>query len=307
VVRYLRLVGDCFMVSKRIQSLTLVLSHLRSILAVIVAVLLIAVMSPIHAQSPASPSFEVATVKSSNPNDPRPASLKFSRDSFSATGMTLKELIAIAYHLTYGADKQVSGGPDWIDSEKFDIQAKEDEAVSTHLNNLSAKQRGDEYRLMIQALLAERFKLKVHHETKELPTYTLVVTKNGPKLKLAVLDPHLRSNIPQSRINVMGKGFLEGHDSDVTLLVKTLSLQPEIGGRTIVDKTGLSGKYDFTLKWAPDFATDAPPSEEETSSSFESRPTFFSALQEQLGLRLIPAKSPISVIVVDYLDRPSEN
>lgn len=295
------------MAGKNIQNPALVRSHLLFIFTLIVAAASLVVVYPSYAQSPTSPSFDVATVKRSNPNDPRPTAIKFSQDSFSATNMTLKHLIAIAYHLTYGADNQVSGGPPWIDSEKFDIHAKEDETVSTQLNTLSAKQQGNEYRVMIQALLVERFKLRVHHETKELPTYMLVVAKNGPKLKPAVLDPHLPANIPRSRINVMGNGFLEGHDSDVTLIVKTLSLQPEIGGRTIVDKTGLNGKYDFTLKWAPDFATDAPSSQGEMPSSLDSRPTFFSAVQEQLGLKLVPAKNPIDVIVVDYLDTPSEN
>lgn len=263
-------------------------------------------VSQSNAPQSTPPSFEVATVRSSNPQKPLPPSLRFSPNSLNAENMTLQDLIAIAYHLTYGADQQISGGPHWIRSEKFDIAAKEDETVATQLHKLPAEQQGDENRRMIRELLAERFGLKVHHETRGLPTYVLLVAKGGPKLRSAVLSPR-PANIPPTRINVMGRGFLEGHDADIALFVKVLSSQSEIGGRTVIDKTGLTGKYDFTLKWAPDSTTDALSSRVETNSQPESLTSFFTALQEQLGLRLASTQQPVDVVVVDSADKPSEN
>jgi uncharacterized protein (TIGR03435 family) len=146
-----------------------------------------------NAQQPTPPSFEVATVKPSDPQRPLPPSLRFSPNRLSVGSMTLQDLISIAYNLTYGADQQISGGPDWIRSEKFDVVAKEDETVAAHLHKLLPEQQGDENRRMLRELLAERFALKVHHETKDLSTYVLSIAKGGPRLKPAVLDPHLPS------------------------------------------------------------------------------------------------------------------
>jgi bla regulator protein BlaR1 len=100
----------------------------------------------------------------------------------------------------------------------------------------------------------------------------------------------------------MGQGWLEGHECDMTLLTKMLGSRPEVDGRTVVDKTGLTGNYDFTLKWTPKSTTDAG-----SATGPESLPSFFTALQEQLGLRLVSAKGQVEVIVVDDVDEPSEN
>jgi uncharacterized protein (TIGR03435 family) len=221
--------------------------------------------------------------------------------------MPLSGVIAIAYNLTYGVDQQISGGPAWIRSEKFDIVAKEDETVLARMRKLSAEQQRDASRQMLQALLADRFNLRVHRETRELSTYVLLLAKGGPKLKPVVLDPHLPANIPPSRINIMGQGWMEGHDCDMTLLTKTLGSLLEADSRTVIDKTGLKGKYDFTLKWAPDSTADAAASGTEAAVSPDSRPTFFTALQEQLGLKLASTKDQVEVIVVEGVDKPSEN
>jgi uncharacterized protein (TIGR03435 family) len=265
------------------------------------------VASTSYAQETDPLAFEVATVKLSSLNGPQPPSLKLLPNRFETRDMTLSNVIAIAYNLTYGADQQISGGPAWIRSEKFDIVAKEDETVSARMRKLSPEQQGDESRLMIQALLADRFKLKVHRETRELLTYLLLLARSGPKLKPAVLNPHLPVNIPQNRINVMGQGWLEGHDCDMALLTKMLGSLPEVDGRTVIDRSGLTGKYDFTLKWTPNSTTDPAASITETARSPESRPSFFTALQEQLGLRLASAKEQVEVIVIDDVDKPSEN
>jgi uncharacterized protein (TIGR03435 family) len=158
---------------------------------------------------------------------------------------------------------------------------------------------------MLQELLSDRFKLSIHREQKELTTYTLLLAKGGSKLKPGVLDPKLPANIPQSRINVRGTGFWEGHNSATALLVKMLSSQSELGGRPVVDKTGLRGTYDFTLKWTPESgATNAQSLRTEAQ---EGLPELFTALQEQLGLRLASAKATVEVHIVDHAEAPSEN
>jgi uncharacterized protein (TIGR03435 family) len=254
-----------------------------------------------YAQEPSQPSFEVATVRPSGSTRPQLSSVKSLPNRFEISAMTLKDVMAIAYNLG-DADQQIVGGAGWIRSERFDIVAKEDEAVSARMRKLAPEQQGNVTRLMMQRLLADRFGLKVHSETRALSTYSLALASGGPKLKKAVSDPHLPENIPASRINVMGQGWLEGHGCDMTLLTKMLGSRPEVDGRTVVDKTGLPGKYDFTLKWTPDSATDAG-----SATGPESLPSFFTALQEQLGLRLVSAKEQVEVIVVDDVDKPSEN
>jgi uncharacterized protein (TIGR03435 family) len=249
-----------------------------------------------YAQGLAAPAFEAATIRRSDPKKPRPPALNSSAGRFEATNMTLRELLAIAYQLAFDTNQQISGGPAWINSEKFDVLATEDEPTVAELNKLPAEQQGGQYRLMIQELLSDRFKLSIHRETRELMSYTLLVAKGGPKLNPGVLDPKLPANIPQSRIDVRGAGFLAGHNATTRDLAKVLSVQPEIGARTVIDNTKLSGKYDFNLKWTPDSAV-----------AQEVVPGLFTALTEQLGLKLASAKAPVEVIMVDNADLPSEN
>lgn len=153
---------------------------------------------------------------------------------------------------------------------------------------------------MIQQLLSDRFALRIHREPRELTVYTLVIAKTGPKLKPGQLQPKLPANVPQSRINHMAPGFLAGHNAPAGLLAKVLSGQPEIGGRSVLDKTELSGNYDFTLKWMPESAMDRPSTQEDV-------PSLFTALQEQLGLRLRSTKATVDVITIDSVSPPSDN
>ena len=217
----------------------------------------------------------------------------------------MKELIKIAYDLNYGADQQVSGGPAWTGSARFDIEAKEDPALGEKLQKLSSDERGKQLRQMLRGLLADRFKLQVHHESSELSVYELVMPKSGSKLMPSVAQPSSidadNSAKPRSWIRFAGKGLLEGNDADAATLVTALSMQPEIGGRLVVDKTGLTGKYDFTLKWTPDMGQGADP------PGADAGPTLFTALQEELGLRLQPTKAPVDVIVIDHVELPSRN
>jgi uncharacterized protein (TIGR03435 family) len=288
----------------RIKIRYLAILHANLLFIAITVVGMSTVVSASHAQQATPPTFEVATIRRSDPKKPQLPVLKFSQGRFEARSMTLKELIAMAYQLTFDTHQQISGGPAWINSEKFDIVAKEEETILAQLQKLSPEQQGDQYRTMIQELLSDRFKLSIHRETRELSTYTLLLAKGGPKLKSGVIDPKLPANIPQTRIDKRGPGTLMGHNSTTSQLAMVLSVQPEIGGRTVIDKTGLSGKYDFTLKWMPDSAMDAHLSGAETQ---ENLPQLFTALQEQLGLRLASAKAPVDVIIVDNADMPAEN
>ncbi len=213
--------------------------------------------------------------------------------------MTLRELITIAFDLNFDSEQQVVGGPSWIKTERFDVIAKEDQTLSKRLRSLPPSEEGDANRQMIRALLTERFGLKVHHELRTLTTYTLETAKGGSKLSPGKLDPHLPSEIPQNRVNVLSAGSLAAHNTDMALFVKVLSSQQEIDGRTVVNGTGLKGSYDFALKWTPAAMADI--------QSSEALPSLFSALQEQLGLKLSSRKRPVDVLLIDVVDKPSAN
>jgi uncharacterized protein (TIGR03435 family) len=278
---------------------------LFSLMTRVLLIVPIAIGTHSVAQTTPPPSFEVATVKSMDGKNPHPPSVMISGDRFQATGMTLKELVKISYDLNYGADRQISGGPAWIESARFDIEAKEDASLSTELQKLSAEQRGDRLRQMLRELLAERFKLQLHHESVELPIYELLMAKSGSKLMPSVPQPPSSNEDhpakPRSWIRFAGKGLLEGSDADPPMLVTVLSMQPEIGGRLVVDKTGLTGKYDFTLRWTPDMGQGAD------QPGADAGPSLFTALQEELGLRLQPTKAPVDMLVIDHVELPSAN
>ncbi|MGA1982005.1 MAG: TIGR03435 family protein [Acidobacteriaceae bacterium] len=273
------------------------------LLSLVLLIALMAIGLGCVAQTTAPLSFEVATVKPIDPKNPHPPSVTISGDRFEATGMTLNELIKIAYDLNYGADRQVYGGPAWTGSTRFDVEASEDPALGKKLQELSSEERGKQLREMLRGLLAERFKLALHHQSSEFSIYELVTAKNGSKLMPSVAQAASSSedssSKPRSWIRFAGIGVLEGNDADLATLVTALSMQPEIGGRLVMDKTGLTGKYDFTLKWTPDMGAGAP--------GTDAGPSLFTALQDELGLRLQPTKAPVDVIVIDHVELPSAN
>lgn len=200
-----------------------------------------------------------------------------------------KMLIEIAYGLRIGSENRVMGGPDWIDSDadRYEVLAKIDDASFAAMKAMPDAERGRQINLMEQALLADRFKLKVHFETRQMPVYALVVAKSGPKMAAAK---------PDERALLTGTGdgtsnVLTGQAVTVSQLVSSPLLRPE--GRMVVDRTGLLGKYDFTLKSATGVDADGP--------------SLFTAMEEQLGLKLVSEKAPVEVIVVDSIERPDEN
>ena len=197
------------------------------------------------------------------------------------TAYTVSNLITAAYGLK---DYQVAGATGWIGSDRYDIAARSaGEATPTR----------DQANQMLQALLAERFQLKFHRETKEMPVYALVKGKSGPKLKdNTAADP------PMMRMSSPGRETQMTFGSPLEQLATQLEQVPGVD-RPVLDETGLTGKYDFQLN-----LTAGPGGDPATGTSGES---VFTAIEEQLGLKLDSRKAPVAIVVIDHVERPSEN
>lgn len=257
----------------------------------------------LHATVPL-PSFEVATIKPSRPGAPGTISLgPKGADRFLGMNVTAKDLIEFAY--TIDDDRQVVGLSGWMLSKRYDIDAKVGDAEVAAMSKLPLSY--NPYRFMQQALLMDRFKLKVHFETKELPIYVLVVAKGGPKLKASEMNPaHPAEPLKPGSLR-LGPGEAAAVGATTEMLAEVLERQSEVGnapggrGRMVVDKTNLSGLFDWTLHWTP--WQDLGSGELSNSKG----PSMFTALQEQLGLKLEPAKGKVEVLVIDHIEFPSEN
>lgn len=275
-----------------------------------------------NAQSPAptpspAPTFDVASVKPNKTGGMGVRIMFQPGGRFTADNITLKFLVRLAYDVQ---DFQISGGPPWINSDRYDIDAKADGPPEGDIRSMTEEQRKADLarrRLMIQALLADRFKLTLHKESKDAPIYALVVAKNGPKIKelppeeKPLPDPSDPPEKPDMKRPGrggmrMGRGELNGQGIKLSFLAEALSNQV---GRTVIDKTGLKGDYSFELKWTPDESQsaafkgpgDAPPPADANG------PSIFTAIQEQLGLKLDSQKGPVDLLVIDHAEKASEN
>jgi len=259
-----------------------------------------------QAVPPASPAFTVASIKPSNPNQAEDnATIGFSPGgSFDAKSQSLKELIEFAYDIGYyDIDQRMIGGPKWLGSARFDIVAKCDEPTARAFEKMRMKDQTRVEQSMVQALLAERFKLKTHIEKRTLPVFALAVAKGGLKMK------------PSMDTRTEERGDFDGDLGNWTTYGETmndfasdLATLPEMGGKIIVDKTGLNGRFDFTLKWTPDPTMGAePPGTDNGLKPDTSAPSLLTALREQLGLKLEWTKEPVDVIVIDTAALPSAN
>jgi uncharacterized protein (TIGR03435 family) len=254
------------------------------------------------------PAFEVFSVK---PNRSGSGSFRVNLpdDGYSATNIPLKLLVASAYGIK---QEQISGAPSWVESARYDIQAKVAGSDVTELRRLSMGGRES----MLQPVLTDRFKLKVHRGQQVLRVYELVIAKKGPKLKEATPGDTYANGIKGpdglSRAGMMWMipGQLTGQAIPVSNLARLLSRQLNC---TIVDKTGLTGKYDIKLQWNREeslgamFAGPIGGNQEAAPPTDASGPSIFTALQEQLGLRLQSTKGPVETLVIDHIERPSEN
>jgi uncharacterized protein (TIGR03435 family) len=226
------------------------------------------------------PVFEVATIKPAPAVTDGHTHINYPpNNNFSATNITLLALMQWAYGMP---ERQILEGPSWLGSTRFDIQGKSD--IGEQIKSLTSDQINELKRRMVQGLLADRFQLKLHQEMRTLPAYDLVLAKGGSKL----LPGQSGKSIGTGRTHFNGQGL------DATSIAEELS---KITGRVVVDKTGLTGRYDFKLLWTAD---DAPAADGDP-------PTLFTAIQEQLGLKLEPAKEPVPVLVIEHVDLPTPN
>jgi uncharacterized protein (TIGR03435 family) len=234
--------------------------------------------------------FEVATIK---PVDPDAKAGRYiimqGNNRFVEKAYTLKLLIAAAYDLN---PRTISGGPGWIESDHYDILAvTPGEIRPSH----------DEQMSMLRNLLSDRFKLTFHREQKVFSIYELTVVKNGPKLKPSTAAP----DDPPALISTVYPQRIVMPARNATMSDLARLMQRAILDRPVVDKTGLSGRYDFDLEWAPDetqFGGEVPVAPADAPS-----PPLFSAIQQQLGLRLEATRGPVAALVVDKAERPSAN
>jgi uncharacterized protein (TIGR03435 family) len=255
-----------------------------------VAVFVVSV-SGLFAQSPAPHlTFEVATIKpvASDEKASRYITMQGAH-RFVAKDYTLKLLIAAAYDLN---PRTISGGPAWIESDHYDILA---------VTPGDVRPSRDEQMSMLRSLLADRFKLAFHREAQRFSIYELEVAKGGPKLKESAAPPGdppaLISTVYPQRVVLPARNATMGEFASL--------LQRAVLDRPVVDKTGLSGRYDFDLEWAPDetqFGGALPPASADAPSA-----PFFTAIHEQLGLRLEATKGPLEALVVDKVERPPAN
>jgi uncharacterized protein (TIGR03435 family) len=231
--------------------------------------------------------FEVASIKPSKPDadgggiKPLPGG-----QTYIATDVPVKLMIKLMFHLN---DRQISGGPGWLDTDLYDVEAKADRPHTL-----------EELHIMFQNLLVDRFKLQYHKETRTLAAYELVVDKSGAKLTENKSPEHF--DIP---VRPTGFGKLEAIHCSMSYFSWSLSQRLD---RPVIDQTGLTQFYDFKLEWTPelppgvaarpDVAANLPPT---------NGPDIFTALREQLGLKLDSHKGPVEVMIIDQVERPSEN
>ncbi len=238
-------------------------------------------------QTTTAPGFEVASVKPSAPGGrggiirPLPGN-----QTYMGNNITLRLMMTVAYSVT---DRQIAGGPDWINTDRFDIMAKAERPGTT-----------DELHRMLQAMIEDRFQLKVRRETREMPVWALTVDKGGPKMTehdAADLDH------PPFGPNKDGKRGTSGRNVKMDYFAFFLS---RLLDRSVIDKTGLTKYYDVDLEFVPEGQPgprpdggDAPPLPE--------GPSIFTAVREQLGLKLESSKGPVEYLVIEHVEKPSAN
>jgi uncharacterized protein (TIGR03435 family) len=276
----------------------------------------------------AAPAFEVASIKPNNSGDGR-IMMQNQPGRYIATNVTLRLLIRNAYQLQ---DFQIAGGPSWLNSDHFDINAK----VPDEFRDQPPMRPGGApgpLQLMIRALLADRFKLAVHNETKDSPIYALILARSdgklGPGLKKSDVDcaaafaagrarggPMPPPGPPQPGERMpcgmrIGPGNLMGGGALMPQFANTLGM---FAGRVVLDRTGLQGAYDIDLTWTPDQMPPRPPgAPTDPPVQFNgvaidpNGPSLFTAVQEQLGLKLDSQRGPVEVLVIDRAEKPVDN
>jgi uncharacterized protein (TIGR03435 family) len=236
----------------------------------------------------ASPAFEVATIKPSKP-DARGKGFRVSGRRFSTLNTSASDLITFAYGIHA---RQIAGGPAWLGAEKFDLAAQPDG---------EGQPNDKQWKMMIQKLLADRFQLTFHREKKDLSVYAIAVGKTAPKLTKSDGDPN---GLPG--LFFRAPGVFNARNATMADFAGVM--QGAVLDRPVVDQTQLEGRYDFALTWTPDefqfggLGLKAPP-----PSDGATAPDLFTAMQQQLGLKLESTKAPAEILVIDRVEKPSEN
>ncbi len=238
------------------------------------------------------PAYDVVSIKP-NKSGSGGWGINSNDSDYAATNVSIKTLLENAYDIKENLISGVSGP---ISSARFDVHAKIVDPDLQALKKLTNQQR----RSMLLPFLEERFHLKAHIEMKTLSVFELTVTNDGPKFKPSVDSEHGGGTSVQNDNN---KAKLTAHAVSMVSFASTLTNQAH---RTVIDKTGLTGLYDLALQWSPQ---DAPTQSSPDGSSLQtdSGPSIFTALQEQLGLKLKPSKGPVETLVVDHVEMPSPN
>jgi uncharacterized protein (TIGR03435 family) len=288
----------------------------RSIYAGLMALLSLGGL-PLNAQllhpQDSTPSFDVATVKPWMPAvvpaavgpgaPPKPTKLAPGVPTGVSNPVHFIGQIGLLIEAAYGfpplsSGNRILGGPDWIrqESDRYEVIGKMDEAHYAAIQKMSSAEQRDHVSLMEQSLLADRFKFKAHIETREMPRYALVVANDGSKLERAPVDAKSQMSLRQNGA--------EYEMSATAVSAEELARSPflRFDNRQIVDKTGLQGRFSFTLKFRAASTAVAGPSGNDGDA-----PELPAALQEQLGLRLVPERGLVEVVVIDHIERPSEN
>jgi len=296
----------------------------KSSVRLAVAVLCVGVVHTLTAQTSPSPAFEAASVK---PNNSTPLGRRFGvpGDRFVATNETLWTLIAVAYgepgFLPQPlANYQIAGGPNWINSDRFDVEAKAAGDVVRGIEGTRRKQ------LMLQTLLAQRFKLAVHHETRDMPVYAVVPARRdrtlGPKLRQMDVDCAALRHSPNYRpgpvfgtpafdpanhdvcgSGVSVEGILKGGMTMADMAV-TISRWMD---KAVLDRTGLTGTFDVELQFSSEGLPGVPGPPPGVERPPNDNPSIFTAVQEQLGLKLESTRGPVDILVIDHAEKPTEN
>jgi len=237
----------------------------------------------------ASPAFDAASIKPSDPGE-QGKGFRVRGREFSTINTSVSDLITFAYGLHA---RQISGGPAWLESEKYDLIAKPDG---------EGQPNDKQWKIMIQKLLADRCKLTFHREKRDLSVYAIQVARTGPKLTRSEGNP---SGLPG--LFFRGLGVLPAQNATMADLAGVL--QSAVLDRPVVDQTGLSGRFDFELKWTPDefqfsgMGIKVPPPGDNPNAP----PDLETAMRDELGLNLVSTKAPVEVLVIDKVEKPSAN
>jgi uncharacterized protein (TIGR03435 family) len=235
-------------------------------------------MAPMAAD--AHPSFEVATINPADPNRTTGGGFIVGGHRLIIQSQTVNDLISLAYAVN---QKQIVDGPAWLGTKEFDIDGQADQPGVANLQQIQE---------MLQKLLRDRFNLKLHREKRDLSIYAITVAKGGPKLTRSASTSTLPSQSGHGHGGFQQRKFANNTMSDFALGMQRYMDRP------VVDETGLPGRYDFTLRWTPDnLPTNEP----------DAPPGLFTAVQEELGLKLEATKGPTDVLVIDHMEQPSAN